>query len=292
MYHSEILKKVRQIEIKTKKHVDNLMAGSYRSVFKGLGMEFDEVKEYSYGDDIKNIDWNVTARSDNVFVKSYVEERELVVIIAIDASGSQDFGTADMSKKDLTLQVSALLAFSALKNKDKVGLLIFSDKIELFIPPKKSKNHVLRIIREIATERETSKGTNLNHTLIYLNRVLKRKAIVFFISDFFTEESFIKAMKVSARKNDFVAVQIEDPIEKDFKSAGLIELVDSETGEILMINSSDSNFLMNYKKFYRVREQERERIFKSLKVDYINLSTDKPYIIPLVKFFNQRSKRR
>lgn len=291
MNKSELLKKVKQIEIRTRKKVDDLLSGNYHSVFKGRGIEFDAVKEYTFGDDVKDIDWNVTARSDKAYVKTYVEERELTVIIVIDASASQDFGTRNF-KKDLSLEVAALLSFSALKNKDKVGLMIFSDKIELFIPPKKSKNHVLRIIREIASERETGKGTDINFAIEYLNKILKRKSIIFFLSDFITDKKYKKSVKIAGKKHDFIGIKIYDPIEKSIPSVGMLRLVDNESGEAIIVDTSNEKLISKYDKINKNEEKSIENMLSGLNIDFIKLGTHEDYLITLIKLFRMRQKRR
>lgn len=286
----ELLKRVRQIEIRTKKIVDELLSGNYRSVFKGRGIEFDSVKEYNFDDDVKNIDWNVTARSDKAFVKTYHEERELNVIIAVDYSASQRFGTSSI-KHDICLEISALLAFSALKNKDKVGLLIFSDKIDLYIPPKNSKNHILRIIREIADDRETGAGTNINGAMTYLNRILKRHSIIFFISDFISDIDYQKPLKVASKKHDFIGLKLFDRLEQSIPDVGMIRFRDMETGSETVIDTSSKDFRDKYE-----RTNERENaiikdLFNSLNIDFLKFNTKDDYILKLIKFFKLRSKR-
>ncbi len=290
MNNTELLKKVRHIEIIAKKIVDEMLSGSYHSIFKGRGIEFDKVKEYTYGDDVKNIDWNVSARSDKTYIKTYTEERELTVIIAIDSSASQNFGTVNF-KKDISLEISSLLSFSALNNKDKVGLLVFSDRIELFIPPKNSKNHILRIIREIASDRPTNRQTNINLAIEYLNKILKRKAIIFFISDFITDMDYRQSIKVAGKKHDFIGVKIYDPIEKAMPSIGMIRLIDCETDEEIIVNTSNKELMSKYTKT-NIREDEiTDRLFSSLNLDFIKLSTNDDYLIKLIKFFSMRKKR-
>ena len=292
MNKSELLKKVKQIEIKTRKAVDDILSGDYHSVFKGRGIEFDKVKEYSFDDDVKDIDWNVTARSDNTYVKNYIEERELTVIIVIDASASLNFGTKKYFKKDLMLEIAGLLSFSALKNKDKVGLMIFSDQIELFIPPKKNKNHVLRIIREIADDRTTNKGTDINLAIEYLNKILKRKSIIFFISDFISDTDYKKAIKIASKKHDFISIKIHDPIEKMMPSVGMIRLIDTESGEELIVNTDDTKLMAKYREVNEREEEIIKKMFSSLNIDFIKLNTNDDYLLPLIKFFKMRRKRR
>jgi uncharacterized protein (DUF58 family) len=291
MDKSELLKKVKQIEIRTQKAVDEILSGNYRSVFKGRGIEFDSVKEYTFDDDIKDIDWNVTARNDKAYIKTYVEERELNVIIAVDTSASQNFGTKRI-KKDIGLEVAGLLSFSALKNQDKVGLMLFSDDIELFIPPKNSKTHVLRILREIANERESGKGTNLNLAMEYLTRVLKRRSIIFFLSDFITDEDYRRSIKIIGKKHDFIGVKIYDPIEREMPDVGMIRIIDNETGEELIFDSSDSRAMNRYFQTNTREDEITRRLFSSFNIDFIRLSTNDDYLLTLVKFFKLRQKRR
>jgi uncharacterized protein (DUF58 family) len=291
MDKSELLKKVRQIEIRTQKAVDEILSGNYRSVFKGRGIEFDSVKEYTFDDDIKDIDWNVTARNDKAYIKTYIEERELNVIITVDTSASQNFGTKRI-KKDIGLEVAGLLSFSALKNQDKVGLMLFSDDIELFIPPKNSKTHVLRILREIATEREPGKGTNLNLAMEYLTRVLKRRSIIFFLSDFITDEDYRRPIKIIGKKHDFIGVKIYDPIEREMPDVGMIRIIDNETGEELIFDSSDSKAMRKYSQTNTREDEITRRLFSSFNIDFIRLSTNDDYLLTLVKFFKLRQKRR
>ncbi len=291
MKKSELLKKVRQIEIITRKAVDEILSGNYRSVFKGRGIEFDSVKEYTFDDDIKDIDWNVTARNDKAYIKTYTEERELNVIIAVDTSASQNFGTKKI-KKDIGLEVAGLLSFSALKNQDKVGLMLFSDDIELFIPPKNSKTHVLRILREIATERESGKGTNLNLALEYLTRVLKRSAIIFFLSDFITDEDYRKSIKIIGKKHDFIGIKIYDPIEREIPQVGMIRIIDRETGEEIVLDTSDKKAMKKYTETNYQEDEITKRLFSTLNIDFIKLSTNDDYLLSLVKFFKLRQKRR
>jgi uncharacterized protein (DUF58 family) len=290
MDKSELLKKVRRIEIKTKKTVEEMLSGNYHSAFKGSGIEFDTVKEYTFDDDVKNIDWNVTARTNKAYVKTYTEERELNVIIAIDASASQKFGTTKF-KKDISLEVAALLSFSALRNQDKVGLIIFSDKIDIFIPPKKNKNHILRIIREIADDRKTGKGTDINLALEYLNRILKRRAIIFFISDFITNQDYGKAIKIAGKKHDFVGIRVYDLVEKALPSVGMLNFIDNETGEELIVDTSDKVISNKYERTNQREAEIIEKAFSNLNIDIINLSTKDDYLKILIKFFKLRQKR-
>lgn len=292
MKKNELFKKVKQIEIKARKNVEELLSGNYHSVFKGKGIEFETVKEYHYGDDIKNIDWNVTARSDKAYIKTYTEERELTVIIVIDASASQKFGTKDKTKKDICLEVSAILAFSAMKNKDKVGLLIFSDRIELFIPPKNNKNHILRIIREIADERDTNKNTDINLAIEYLNRAIKRKAVVFFLSDFISDEDYTRASKIAGSKHDFIAIKVNDPMEKQIPPVGMLRVVDSETGEETIIDTADKKAMSKFAKSQKSEIEFLTKMFRSIDIDFVCFDTTEDYLKSLIGFFKLRKRRR
>lgn len=290
MTTKELLKKVRQIEIKTRGLVNQVFSGEYHSVFKGRGMEFAEVREYQAGDDIRNIDWNVTARFGHPFIKIFNEERELTIILAVDLSGSQYFGTKISTKQQIAAEVSAILAFSALKNNDKVGLLLFSDKIEKYIPPKKNKQHILRIIRELLSFQPTGKGTNLKASLEYLLKAIKKRSIVFLISDF-NDNGYEKVIKSMARKHDFVSIILSDRREEVMPNIGMLELTDGETGERIVIDTSDKNFREWYAGNSFVFNKEIQQLFRVSKIDNINVRTGESYILPLVKFFKQRASR-
>lgn len=287
----EILKKVRMLEIKTRGVVDELFSGEYHSVFKGRGINFDEVREYHFGDDIRLIDWNVSARFGHPYVKVYQEERELVVMLVVDMSASGDFGTLRQTKNEIAAEISAVLAFSALKNNDKVGLILFTDRIELFIPPKKGKSHVLRILRELLFFRPQGKGTNISGAMEYLNKVMKKKAIVFTISDFW-DSGFETGLKIAGARHDFIAIRLYDRRELELPPGNLMNLYDSESGKSLLIDIGKTEFRDNFK---RSVEAEFKRFSESLKkynVDYIEADTSGDYITSLVKFFKMRGKRR
>lgn len=290
MIPKEILSKIRRIEIRTKKLVNELFSGEYHSTFKGQGMEFEEVRQYEPGDDVRLIDWNVTARMGYPFIKKFREERELSVVLLIDASSSGRFGTRERFKNDTAAELSAVLAFSAIKNNDKVGLIIFTDQIEKFVPPKKGRAHVLRIIREILFFQPKGKGTNIAGALEYFNNVIRRKSVVFLISDFLSQ-GFNKPLQIANNKHDIVAVKITDPRETTFEDVGLIELEDTETGEIVFIDTASSEFR---KEFAARAEEDVTGLKKSLRMinlDFINIRTDQSYIEPLVSFFKMREKR-
>ncbi|HEX2897116.1 MAG TPA: DUF58 domain-containing protein [candidate division Zixibacteria bacterium] len=290
MIPKELLSKIRKIEIRTKKLVNELFSGEYHSTFKGQGMEFEEVRQYEPGDDVRLIDWNVTARMGYPFIKKFREERELSVVLLIDASSSGRFGTRERFKNDTAAELSAVLAFSAIKNNDKVGLIIFTDQIEKFVPPKKGRAHVLRIIREILYFQPKGKGTNIAGALEYFNNVIRRKSVVFLISDFLSQ-GFNKPLQIANNKHDIVAVKITDPRETKFEDVGLIELEDTETGEIVFIDTASAEFR---KEFAARAEEDVTGLKKSLRMinlDFINIRTDQSYIEPLVSFFRMREKR-
>jgi uncharacterized protein (DUF58 family) len=290
MIPKEILKKVKRIEIATRGLVNEVFSGEYHSVFKGRGMEFAEVREYQVGDDIRNIDWNVTARSEHPYVKVFDEERELTVMLMVDVSSSGNFGTASQMKGEVAAELSAVLAFSAIKNNDKVGLMIFSDKIEKFIPPRKGKQHVLRVIREILYFKPEDSRTDLNIALEYLSRVIKRRSIVFLISDFLTEE-YEKSLQIANKKHDIIAIDIIDPREVEIPSVGLLELEDAETGETIMIDTSNPAVRGSFYSQSKDERETREKYFKSIGVDNINIYTDRSYVEPITKFFRMRARR-
>jgi len=290
MLPKDLLKKIRFIEITTSRLVNTTFAGEYHSVFKGRGMEFDEVREYDPQDDIRDIDWNVTARMGHLYTKKFVEERELSVIFLVDASFSGQYGTKGRTKSELIAEIGAVLAFSAVKNHDRVGLIIFSDRVEKYIPPKKGRQHVLRVIREILTFKPQRRGTNLNAALKTLNGVVTKRSTVFLFSDFLTK-GYEKMLSVAYGKHDVVAVVIEDPSERDFpRIGGPLELEDAETGEIFTF-AAGRGFRDRFKKEWARRKEEREQIFMAAGIDHIDLSTAEPYIDELIRFFKQREKR-
>lgn len=292
MIPAEILKKVRQIEFRTRRIVNDVLSGEYQSAFKGRGMEFSEVREYTPGDEIRTIDWNVTARYGKPFVKIYKEERELTVMFLVDASGSNDFGTRSRMKGEIGVELCAGLAFSAIKNNDKVGLIIFTSKIEKFIPPKKGKNHVLRVIRELLYFKPEEKGTDIAGAVSYLSQVIKKKAVVFMVSDFMDSKPYRQALKVVGRKHDCIAVTLSDPRENEIPPVGLMELEDAETGEEMLVDASDSHFQAVFKERVQKQQNERRLAFRQADVEQINVFTDRDYIEPIVAFFRKREKLR
>ncbi|MGD9401810.1 MAG: DUF58 domain-containing protein [bacterium] len=290
MIPREVLEKVRRIEITTRSMVRETFAGHYSSIFKGRGMEFDEVREYQPGDDIRTIDWNVTARTGWLHVKKYVEERELTVLIVFDASGSFDFGTSLRLKRELAAEVGAVLAFSATRNNDKVGLLIFTDKIEAFIPPRKGTKHVLRIIREILHFKPSSRGTDIGQALEYAMRVIKRHSVMFLISDF-RDKDYEKALTVANRRHDVVAVTVGDPTEYDIPPVGLIEVEDGESEERVVLDLTTEKNARYFREINAQLAAERKGILSRARVDEINLGTERDYAEPLVRFFRERERR-
>ena len=290
MNTSELLKKVRKIEIKTKGLSKNIFSGEYQTAFKGKGMAFSEVREYQPGDDVRTIDWNVTARYNNPYIKVFQEERETTVILLIDLSGSSDFGTQTQLKREIATEISAVLSFSAINNNDKIGVILFSDKIEKFIPPKKGKSHILRIIRELITFQPSSKKTNIEVALKYFNSVIKKRAICFIISDFM-DNNFEKSLKIAKNKHDIIGLNINDEREKKLVNVGMIKVIDSETRIIRWIDTSDKKnrniFNYNHKK----QAENLKNIFSSSGIDIININTGQDYIKPLMNFFKRRANK-
>jgi uncharacterized protein (DUF58 family) len=290
MIPKEVLKKVKRIEIATRGLVNEVFSGEYHSVFKGRGMEFSEVREYQVGDDIRTIDWNVSARMGHPYVKVFEEERELTVVLLVDVSSSGSFGTTTQMKGEIAAELCALLAFSAIKNNDKVGLIIFSDKIEKFIAPRKGKKHVLRVIREILYFEPEDSQTDLNVALEYLSKVIRRRSIVFVISDFLAE-NYEKALQVANKKHDVIAIEIIDPREVELPNIGFIELEDAETGETVLIDTTNSGVRSGFFSRSQKEREDRQNFFKSIGVDNIDIHTDRSYIEPITKFFRMRARR-
>jgi uncharacterized protein (DUF58 family) len=286
----ELLKKVKRIEISTRNVVNEVFSGEYHSVFKGRGMEFSEVREYQPGDDVRTIDWNVSARMGHPFVKVFEEERELTVMLLVDVSSSGNFGTTEQLKREIAAELSAVLAFSAIKNNDKVGLIIFSDKIEKFIPPRKGKKHVLRVIREILFYKPQEATTDLNTALEYLSRVIKRRSTVFLISDFLSE-NYEKSLQVANKKHDIIAISITDPREVSLPDVGFIDLEDAETGESILVDTGSANTRNEFYNRSMGISEERSGFFKSIGVDHINILTNYSYVEPITRFFKMRAKR-
>jgi uncharacterized protein (DUF58 family) len=290
MIAKDILKKVRQIEIRTNRLVDSSLGGEYHSAFRGLGMEFEEVREYQPGDEIRTIDWNVTARTGHPYVKRYREERELTVVTLVDVSLSERFGSGLQQKAELAAEFSAVVAFSAIRNGDKVGTILFTDRVEKYIPPKKGKKHVLRVIREILDFRPVSRGTNVEEALRFLARVLKRRATVFLISDFIATD-FEKALAAVRGKHDIIAIRTSDPREAELPDVGLISLEDSETGEVVVVDSRSSRVRKLFESRGVAERSQQDDLLRSLKIDELEITTGKPYIKELSNFFKMRGKK-
>jgi uncharacterized protein (DUF58 family) len=292
MLTQELIKKIRRIEIRTRRLVNASFAGEYHAIFKGRGIEFDEVRPYRPGDEVRTIDWNVSARTGELHVKRYIEERELTVILLVDASGSGQFGTFNRFKREIAAELAAVLAFSAISNNDKVGLLIFTDQVELFIRPRKGRRHVLRLIRDLLAFQPTGRRTNLRLGLETLNHTLKRRSIIFLVSDFLASpDSYRSILQVSNRRHDVIAVTLSDPREQELPNVGLITLEDAETGQIQWVDTGNRKFRQAFSERVNELHLARERVFRKAKVDRINISTDSDYVIPLTNFFEQRARR-
>ncbi len=290
MLTKELLKQVRRIEIRTKGLVNQVFSGEYHSVFKGRGMEFSEVREYQIGDDIRNIDWNVTARFGHPFIKIFEEERELTVMLMVDLSGSLIFGSASKTKQQVAAELSAILAFSALKNNDKVGLILFTDKIEKFVPPRKGGKHVLRIIREVLSFEPEGKTTDIKSALEFMNHAIRKRSIVFLLSDFM-DSGYEKILKVVGRKHDFIGVVLNDKRESEIPKMGLVKLTDAETGEERWIDTSNANVQHHMKELRQRNIDYRKSLFVTSGLDNIEVNTGEDYVKPLVQFFRLREKR-
>ena len=295
MISKELAKKIRYIQIYTSKAVNDVLAGEYHSVFKGQGMEFDEVRAYQPGDDIRTIDWNVTARTGHPHVKRYVEEREITVFFLVDLSKSGAFGSKEKLKNEIAAEFCALLAFSAIKNNDKVGLIVFTDTIELFIPPAKGTSHVLRLIRELLffepEKIRTKTGTDIALALDYLGRVLHKRGVVFLVSDFL-DQNFEKPLRVLARRHDLIAATVSDPRELALPDVGLLEIQDAETGDTTVIDTGSKTVRNRYTRLAEEKNKELADLFQSIGVDHIQLFTDRDYILDLVKFFRRRMRKK
>lgn len=290
MISKEILKKIRKLEIRTKGMVNNIFGGEYQSAFKGRGMEFSEVREYTYGDDIRQIDWNVTARTGDPFIKLFEEEREQTLMLCVDISPSGVFGSRSQRKMDLAIEICAVLAFSAIKNNDKVGLVLFSDLIEKVVPPKKGRIHVLRLIRELYTTEPKGSGTDISEVLSYVNRLLNRRAVVVLASDF-QDLDFDKQMKITSRKHDLVNIMIHDDLEEELPNLGIIPLKDAETGDEVLVDTSSEKVRKTFRK-KKIREKAGLKDkFLRMKIDTIDLQTNHSYVQPLMNFFHRRMRR-
>ncbi len=290
MIPREILKKVRQIEIRTNREVTDVLGGQYHSVFKGRGMEFEEVREYLPGDEFRAIDWNVTARFGHPFIKKFKEERELTVMLVVDVSASGQFGSGRQSKNELAAELAAILAFSAIRNNDKVGVILFTDRIEKYVAPKKGRRHVLRVVREILAFQPTGHGTNIAGALDYLNRVQHRRAVTFVLSDF-QDTGFDKKLRLAGKRHDIVVLNLCDPREEELPAVGLVELRDAETGERAVVDTFDRQVRAAFADRANARLTRLVETFRSASVDQIEIHTDRDYILPLVKFFRMRGRR-
>jgi len=286
----ELLKKVRQLEIRTRGLVNEVFSGEYHAVFKGRGMDFSEVREYQIGDDIRTIDWNVTARFNHPFIKIFEEERELTVMLLVDMSGSQYFGSQAAMKRDIAVELSAILAFSAMKNNDKVGAILFTDRIESFIPPRKGRSHALRIVRELLSFDPKSRTTSIKAAVEYLNHVLKKRSIVFLISDFM-DKGYESALRVAGKRHDLIGVTLFDPREQELPDIGLITMRDAETGEQRWIDTSSPRIRADHRAFLQMMHRNRKSLFVRSKLDSIEIPLDRPYMRPLIDFFRLRERR-
>ncbi|MCH4155062.1 MAG: DUF58 domain-containing protein [Muribaculaceae bacterium] len=286
---TDLLKKVRKVEIKTKGLSQNIFAGEYHSVFKGRGMTFSEVREYQYGDDIRDIDWNVTARHNHPYVKVYEEERELTVMLLIDVSGSKNFGAVGAEKREIITEIAATLAFSAIQNNDKVGVLLFTDKIEKFIPPKKGRKHILFLIRELLDFEPKSNGTDIDNALQYLTSVIKKRCATFLISDFIDTHDYFKSMSIANRKHDVTAIQVYDKREAQLPNIGLMKVLDAERGTERWIDTSSSKVRRTYNKWWYERQQFMNQTVQRCNVDIASIATDEDYVKALMVMFKKRS---
>ena len=290
MNEKEILKKIQRIEIFTNRLVNTVFAGEYESVFKGQGITFDEVREYQVGDEIRTIDWNVTARMGQAYIKKYVEERELVMMLVVDMSASTSFGSIAETKAEIAAEIAALLAFSAIKNNDKVGLICFTDTVEHFVPPRKGKRHVLRVVRDILHFQPKQSGTNIETALAFVDRVLKPHSVVFLISDFM-DAGYEKQLRLSSKRHSLIAITLQDRREIELPDVGLIELEDAENGETVIVDTRSEEARRLYIELNQRADAERRQVFRASQVDSIHIRTDESYVKPLIRFFRQRAAR-
>ena len=290
MIPDDVLKKIRRIDIRTRHMVNDVLGGQYESVFKGQGMEFEEVREYQPGDEIRSIDWNVTARMGRPFLKKYVEERELTVMLLLDASASTTFGSVKQRKGELSAELCAVIAFSAIKNNDKVGLICFTDTVEHFVAPRKGKRHVLRVVRDILHFQPKQSGTNIETALAFVDRVLKPHSVVFLISDF-KNTGYEKQLRLSSKRHSLIAITLQDRRESELPDVGLIALEDAETGETMVLDTRSEEARQLYTELNQRADAERRQIFRANQVDSIHIRTDEPYVKPLIQFFRQRATR-
>ncbi|HTY64707.1 MAG TPA: DUF58 domain-containing protein [Acidobacteriota bacterium] len=290
MLPKDVVQKIRRIQITTNRLVDESLAGEYHSVFKGRGMEFDEVREYQHGDDVRTIDWNVTSRAGRPFVKRYVEERELTVLLLVDMSASGAFGSSGKMKSEIAAEISALLAFSAIKNNDRVGALLFTDRVEKFIPPRRGSKHVLRVIREVLFYTPQHRGTCIQKALEHLNLVIHKRSVVFLISDFL-DQGFEQSLKVANRRHDIVMIQIMDPRERELPNVGILEIRDAESGEIVRVDTALPWVRKTFRENWDTNQARLAKLFDSHRMDHLTIETGRPYDTPLIRFFEERAKR-
>lgn len=284
----ELLKKVRKIEIKTRRLSDHIFSGEYHTSFKGRGMTFSEVRQYQFGDDVRAIDWNVTARYNEPYIKVFEEERELTMMLMVDVSGSESFGTQNSFKKDIVTEIAATMAFSATQNNDKIGLILFSDEIELFIPPKKGRSHVLRIIRELIEFKPKSHKTDLSQALKFLSGVIKKKAIVFVISDFMTDNNYERTLKITGKKHDLTGIRVYDAREEKMPNIGMVNMLDAETGETMLVNTGSKSVRMEYEKYYQEKIKYFKETFSKCGSGTVNSRVDESYVTKLLGYFKSR----
>jgi len=289
METSEIIKKVRKIEIKTRGLSSNIFAGQYHSAFKGRGMAFSEVREYQFGDDVRDIDWNVTARFHRPYVKVFEEEREMTVMLMIDVSGSLDFGTQKQMKRDMVTEIAATLAFSAIQNNDKIGVIFFSDKIEKYIPPKKGRKHILYIIREMLDFEPESKRTDVKQAIEFLSSVQKRRTTTFILSDFYVRGDFLQSLQIANRKHDVVAIQVYDQRARELPDVGLMKVVDAETGYEQYVDTSSKKLRQAYNKYWMTRQAQLQDTFNKSNVDSVSIATNEDFVKPLLLLFKKRN---
>lgn len=290
MISKDILRKVRRIEIRTRHLVNDVFSGEYHSVFRGRGMEFAEVREYQIGDDIRTIDWNVTARNQQPYVKVFEEERELTVMLLVDVSASESFGSVEQMKIEIAAELGALLSFAAIKNNDKVGLIIFTDQIEKYVPPRKGRSHILRLIREILAFKPESTGTDISQAVEYFLNVQRRRSVAFLISDFW-DEGFEQPLRIAGQKHDMIGLWLIDPREEELPDIGLLRVRDPETGEEMVVDTRDRELHQLFRESIENRKEQLEQLFRSMKVDTIRIHTDQSYVEPLMRFFKMRERR-
>lgn len=289
MIPKELIRKIRRIEIRTKGLVNNVFGGEYHSAFKGRGIEFSEVRPYQFGDDIRSIDWNVSARTGDAYVKVFEEEREQTLMLVVDVSGSENFGSQSKFKREVAAEICAIIGFSAISNNDKVGLLLVSDRIELFVPPKKGRRHVLRLLRDLFAHEPESTATNLSVALNHVLHVLNRRSIVLLISDFM-DDDYAKPLRIVARRHDTIAVHLIDPREQDLPPMGLLDLTDAETGETIVVDTNDRRTRERFAAVTRRRRMQTDDLFRRIRMDHVRIHTDEGYVEPLIRFFRHRNR--